>query len=143
MQVVCKTLCKTWKARSWPLYLTLALPPPPSPPPYSFFFFFLLFKKKLLRLKINILSSFYPEMNFPAEPVMKINNLSRPNVPAPPPPRRINWSSPYKTERKKVTFSFVFPYHNESAIHHQKKAYLRGRKLTITIFSEMHLPRVA
>ena len=36
MQVVCEMLCKTWKARSCPLYLTLALPPPP--------FFFLLFK---------------------------------------------------------------------------------------------------
>ena len=76
MQVVCKTLCKTWKARSCPLYLTLALSPP-------LFFFFLLLKN-LLRLKINILSPIYPEMNFPAEPVMKINNLSRPKVPGPP-----------------------------------------------------------
>ena len=47
MQVVCKTLCKTWKANSCPLYLTLALfPPPPLPLPiFFFFFFFLLFKK--------------------------------------------------------------------------------------------------
>ena len=37
---------------------------------------FFCFLKKLLRLKINILSSIYPEINFPAEPVMKINNLS-------------------------------------------------------------------
>ena len=81
MQVVCKTLCKTWKARSCPLYLTLALPPPPS------FFFSFFPKKNLLRLKINILSSIYPEINFPAEPVMKINNLSRPKVPGPPPPQ--------------------------------------------------------
>ena len=43
-----------------PLFLTLALPLPP--------FFFI-----------------YPEITFPAEPVMKINNLSRPKVPAPPP----------------------------------------------------------
>ena len=85
MQVVCKTLCKTWKARSCPLYLTLALPPP--------FFFFFFFIKNLLRLKINILSSIYPEINFPAEPMMKINNLSRPKVPGPP--LRIKWSSPY------------------------------------------------
>ena len=37
-------------------------------------------------MKINILSSIYPEINLPAEPVMKIiNNLSRPKVPGPPP----------------------------------------------------------
>ena len=35
MLVVCKMLCKTWKANSCPLYLTLALPPPAI-----FFFFF-------------------------------------------------------------------------------------------------------
>ena len=75
MQVVCKTLCKTWKARSCPLYLTLALPPP---------LFFFCFLKNLLRLKINILSSINPEINFPAQPMMKINNLSRPKVPGPP-----------------------------------------------------------
>ena len=55
----------------------------PTPPPPPFFFFFC-FLKNLLRLKINILSSIYPEINFPAEPVMKINNLSRPKVPGPP-----------------------------------------------------------
>ena len=62
-----------------------------------FFFFFFCFFKILLRLKINILSSVYPEINFPAEHVMKINNLSQPKVPAPPPPPpplRIIWSSP-------------------------------------------------
>ena len=85
MQVVCKTLCKTWKAKCCPLYLALTLPPPP--PHFSFFFFFFFcFLKNLLRLKINILSSIYPEINFPAQPVIKINNLSRPKVPAPPPP---------------------------------------------------------
>ena len=63
--------------------------PPPLPTPIFFFCFF----KNLLRLKINILSSFYPEINFPAEPVVKINNLSRPHLPAPP--LRIKWSSPY------------------------------------------------
>ena len=63
---------------------------PPPPPPPNFFFF--AFKKYLLRLKINILSLIYPEINFPAEPVMKINNLSRPKVPGPP--LRIKWSSP-------------------------------------------------
>ena len=46
---------------------------------------FCLLLKDLLRLKINILSSIYPEINFPAESVMTINNLSRPKVPAPPP----------------------------------------------------------
>ena len=51
-----------------------------DPPPPIFF----LLLKKMLRLKINILSSIYPEINFPAESVMKINNLSRPKVPAPP-----------------------------------------------------------
>ena len=75
MQVVCITLCKTWTARSsCPFFLTLALPPP---------LFFLLLKN-LLRLKINILSSIYSEINFSAEPVMKINNLSRPKVSGPP-----------------------------------------------------------
>ena len=82
---LCKTLCKTWKAMSCPLYLALALPPPPS-----HIFFFFCFLKNLLRLKINILSSIYPVINFPAEPVMKINNLSRPKVPAPPPPSESN-----------------------------------------------------
>ena len=43
MQVVCKTLCKTWKANSCSLYLTLALPHPPPPPPAQFFFFFFFF----------------------------------------------------------------------------------------------------
>ena len=38
----------------------------------------------MLRLTIYILSSVYPEINFPAEHMMKINNLSRPKVPAPP-----------------------------------------------------------
>ena len=52
----------------------------PTNPPFLFCFF-----KNLLRLKINILSSVYLEINFPAEHVMKINNLSRPKVPAPPP----------------------------------------------------------
>ena len=67
------------------------LPPPlnprtnPPPPPFSFLFFFFCFFKNLLRLKINILSSVYPEI--PAELVMKINNLSRPNLPAPLPPQ--------------------------------------------------------
>ena len=63
-----------------PFFLTLALPPPP---PYFFFLF--CFLKNLLLLIINILSLIYPEINFPANPVMKINNLSRPKVPAPPP----------------------------------------------------------
>ena len=63
-------------------FLPPLLNPRTTPPPLFFFFL-----KKLLRLKINILSSIYPEINFPAEPVMKINNLSRPKVPAPPPPQ--------------------------------------------------------
>ena len=78
-----EALCKTWKARSCPLFLTLALAAPPLP---HFFFFDFWFFKNLLRLKINILSSIYLEIKFPAKPVMKINNLSRPKVPAPPPP---------------------------------------------------------
>ena len=59
------------------------LPPLPNPrtntPPPPPTILFLLFKN-LLRLEINILSY------FPTEPVMKINNLSRQNLPAPPPP---------------------------------------------------------
>ena len=54
------------------------LNPRTNPPFFSCFF------KNLLRLKINILSSVYPEINFPEEHVMKINNLPRPKVPAPP-----------------------------------------------------------
>ena len=50
-------------------------PPPPPPPPFYFILFFCFFKN-LLRVKINILSSVYPEINFPAESVMKIKNLS-------------------------------------------------------------------
>ena len=57
-------------------FLPPLLNPRTNPPPF-FFFFFLLFK-------INILSLIYPEINFPAEPVMKINYLSRPKVPGPP-----------------------------------------------------------
>ena len=57
-------------------------PSPPPPPQSSLFFCFF---KNLLPLKINILTSVYPEINFLAEPLMKINNLSRPNLPAPPP----------------------------------------------------------
>ena len=68
--------------------LSPLLNPRTDPPPISpFFFFFFCFLKNLLRLKINILSSIYPEINFPAEPVMIINNLSRPKVPATPPPQ--------------------------------------------------------
>ena len=78
MQVVCKTLCKTWKANSCPHLLHSRT----TPPPFFFFFFFLLLKN-LLRLKINILSSIYPEINFPPEPLMKIDNLSRPKVRGP------------------------------------------------------------
>ena len=73
----------------------------PLPPP--FFFSFL---KKLLQLKINSLSSIYPEINFPAEPVMKINNLSRPKVPAPPPPPSESNSRPLRL------LKFPPPIHN-------------------------------
>ena len=73
-----------------------------TPPPPPFFFNVFCFFKNLLRLKINILSSIYPEINFPAEPVMKINNLSRPKVTGPPPPLRIKWLSPY--ERNLILF---------------------------------------
>ena len=94
------TLCKTWTARSCPLFLTLALPPPPPPPTHFFVclfgFFFFCCLKNLLRLKINILSSIYPEINFPAKPMMKINNLSRPKVPAPPTPSSGSNSCPLK-----------------------------------------------
>ena len=90
------------------------LNPSTSPPPLFFFFCFL--KNLLLRLKINILSSIYTEINFPDEPVIKINNLSRPKV-QPPPPLRIKWSSPYvlyhakefKTKLAKV--NKILPYY--------------------------------
>ena len=52
-----------------PLLNPRTTPPPPAIPFFCFF-------KNLLRLKINILS----------EPVMKINNLSRQNLPVSPPP---------------------------------------------------------
>ena len=59
------------------------LNPNTTPPPHPTFVF--CFFKNLSRLKILILSSVYPEINFPAEPVMKINNMSRPKMPAHPP----------------------------------------------------------
>ena len=78
--------------------------PRTNPPPPIFFFL-----KKMLRLKINILSSIYPEINYPAKPVMKINNLSRPKVPGPP-PLRIKWSSPKPSHRltQKQHFLYFF-----------------------------------
>ena len=51
MQVVCITLCKTWTARSCPLFLTLALPPPPLIFFFFFFFFFWFAFKKIVALK--------------------------------------------------------------------------------------------
>ena len=65
-------------------------PPPPPPHTHTFFWGGGGLFKNLSRLKINILSSIYPEINFPAESVIKINNLSRPKVPAPPPPQGSN-----------------------------------------------------
>ena len=41
--------------------------------------------KILLRVKIYILTLVYLEINFPAELMLKINNMSRQNLPAPPP----------------------------------------------------------
>ena len=63
------------------------LHPRTTPPPpffFFFFFFFFCFFKNLFWLKINILSSVYPDINFPAEHVMTINNLSRPKCQPPP-----------------------------------------------------------
>ena len=37
-------------------------------------------------MKINILALVYLKINFPAMLMLKINNLSRSNLPAPPPP---------------------------------------------------------
>ena len=106
------------ESHALPFLLNPRTTPPPPPPHISFIFlfffffifFFFCFFKNLLRLKINILSSVYPEINFLAEPVMKINNLSRPKMPAPPPPPfRIKWSSTKIRQtqkrwlRKKVT----------------------------------------
>ena len=59
--------------------------------------------KNLLRLKINILTPVNLEINFPAKPVMKINSLSRPNLPATPPPLRIKWSSPNSSSINNIT----------------------------------------
>ena len=57
------------------------LNPRTNPLPHFILFYFIIFIyfclfKNLLRVKINILSSVYPEINFTAESVMKINNLS-------------------------------------------------------------------
>ena len=73
-----------------PLFNPRTTPPPPPIFFFFFFFFFFCFLKNWFWLQINILSSIYLEINFPAEPVMKINNLSRPKVPAPPPPSESN-----------------------------------------------------
>ena len=104
-----QVVCKTWKARSCPLYLTLALPLPPPPPPSPIFFFFFCFLKNLLRLKINILSSIYPEINFPAEPVMKINNLSRPKVPGPPQNQMVVPLTGSKISKSSMKYLFFRP----------------------------------
>ena len=57
----------------------------PVPPPFwtNILFWFV---KMLLRVKIYILALVYLKINFPAEIMLKINNLSRQNLPAPPPP---------------------------------------------------------
>ena len=74
-------VCKSYAKHTKPCPATSTKPSqlPPSP----LIFFCLLFKN-LLRLKINILSQVYPEISFPAKLMMKINNLSRPNLPGPP-----------------------------------------------------------
>ena len=51
----------------------------PSPP----WFFFLWSLKFSLRLKIYILALVYLKMNFPAEPMLRMNNPSRQNFPVP------------------------------------------------------------
>ena len=86
MLVVCKTLCKT-ENHVRPLYLTFAL----NPPLFFLFLYFLLFQKFVaIENKYSVLGL---PGNKTAEHVMKINNLSRPKVPASP-PLRIKWSSP-------------------------------------------------
>ena len=82
---------------------------------FSFLFFFFCFFKNLLRLRINILSSLYPEINFPAEHVMKINNLSQPKMPAPPPPlppppSSESYGRPLKCKRAKNEYLFTGCY---------------------------------
>ena len=63
------------------------LNPRTNPPPHFIlfiYFFFLLFQK-FVADENKYLSSVYPEINFPAESVMKINNLSWSKVSTPPP----------------------------------------------------------
>ena len=64
------------------------LPPLLNPRTTTPSLFFCFLKKNVaVENKYSVLD--LPE-NFPAEPVMKINNLSRPKVPAPPPPSESN-----------------------------------------------------
>ena len=57
------------------------IPKPPNPQPPFVLFCFLI----LLLMKIDILALVYLKINFPAELMLKINNLSRQILPAPPP----------------------------------------------------------
>ena len=70
------------------------IPNPATPFLFFVFFFFVFFFcfsfvlfKILLSMKINILALVYLKINFPAELMLKINNLTRPNLPVPPPPQ--------------------------------------------------------
>ena len=60
-----------------------------NPPPIFYFahiyhFLFPSLFRNFLLFKMNILSSVYLEINFPAVPMVKINNLSQQNLSAPP-----------------------------------------------------------
>ena len=84
MQVVCKTLCKTWKARSCPLYSTLALPP--SPP-----FFFLIFKKFVaVENKYSVLDLPGNKFSGRARDENKYSVPTKSARPPPPPPSESN-----------------------------------------------------
>ena len=106
--------CNTWKILSG--YTLVSISPSPAHPLYFIYFFFLAFQNFVAVKKIffkfflliliillyflNILIEYfenkyyisleYIEINFPAKPELKINNLSRQNMPPPP---RFKWLS--------------------------------------------------
>ena len=59
---------------------------PPPPPPLGFFVVVVVLFKTFFAGENNILALVYMKINFPAVLMLKINNLSRLNLPAPPPP---------------------------------------------------------
>ena len=73
--------------------------PSPLPPFWFFFCCCCAFQKKKIVGENKYSGLGIVKINFPAVLMLKINNLSRQNLPALPPPLRTKWSSPYISQR--------------------------------------------